>query len=99
LGIAFDGANIWIANRNDATVSKLLASDGTVLGTFPAPGGPYGVAFDGTYVWVSGDLYLRILRASDGVQIASHQIQTEGVAFDGAFVWTVAQSSNLLYKF
>ena len=33
-GIAFDGANIWTANFNDGTVSKLQANDGAVLGTF-----------------------------------------------------------------
>ena len=27
-GVAFDGANIWVANSDDDTVSKLRASDG-----------------------------------------------------------------------
>ena len=31
-GVAFDGANIWVANHGDATVTKLRASDGTNLG-------------------------------------------------------------------
>ena len=33
-GLAFDGANIWVANIGDNTVSKLRASDGATLGTF-----------------------------------------------------------------
>jgi len=33
-GVAFDGANIWVANFADNTVSKLKANDGTLLGTF-----------------------------------------------------------------
>jgi DNA-binding beta-propeller fold protein YncE len=37
-GLAFDGANIWAANFADNTVSKVQASDGAVLGTFPAGG-------------------------------------------------------------
>jgi len=42
IGVAFDGANIWVTNLSSANVSKLRASDGTALGTFtpvlPAPG-------------------------------------------------------------
>ena len=99
LGIAFDGANVWVANRNSNTVDELRASDGTVLGTFTAPGGPYGVAFDGTYVWVSGDSYLLVLRASDGTQVALHAVQSAGLAFDGAYTWTPVFNGSRLLKF
>jgi outer membrane protein assembly factor BamB len=101
LGIAFDGASMWVANRNSNTVTKLRASDGTVLDTFPTPpsDGPYGIAFDGTYIWVSGDSYVLVLRASDGAQVASHQLQSEGIAFDGAYIWAAGQNFNALYKF
>ena len=34
-GVAFDGANIWVANFGSDNVTKLRASDGTNLGTFP----------------------------------------------------------------
>jgi hypothetical protein len=82
-------------------VTKLRASDGTVLGTFPTPpsAGPYGIAFDGTYIWVSGDSYAVVLRASDGAQVASYNLQTQGVAFDGAYIWMAGQNFNALYKF
>jgi hypothetical protein len=52
-GVAFDGANIWTANFNDGTVSKLQANDGTLLGTFNAGVEPFGVTFDGANIWVS----------------------------------------------
>ena len=52
-GVAFDGANIWLANTFDATVSKLRASDGTDLGTFAVGPFPTGVAFDGANIWVT----------------------------------------------
>lgn len=35
-GIAFDGANIWVTNGASNTVTKLLASTGTIVGTYPA---------------------------------------------------------------
>jgi DNA-binding beta-propeller fold protein YncE len=52
-GVAFDGANIWVANHDYNTVTKLRASDGTNLGTFAVGSGPYGVAFDGANIWVT----------------------------------------------
>src|SRR5580692_4504416 len=42
VGVAFDGANIWVAS---SSLTKFRASDGAVLGTF-ATGGD-GVTFDG----------------------------------------------------
>jgi hypothetical protein len=56
-GLCFDGTNIWVTNKGDDTVTKLLASTGATLGiytvselTTPGP-----IAFDGINVWV-GDL-------------------------------------------
>ncbi len=53
VGVAFDGANIWVANRGSNNVTKLRASDGTLLGTFDAAVAPVGVAFDGANIWVT----------------------------------------------
>jgi len=52
-GIAFDGANLWIANQGSNTVTKLRASDGTTVGTYSVGTAPWGVAFDGVNVWVT----------------------------------------------
>ena len=95
VGIAFDGANIWTANRGSGTVTKLRASDGQLLGTFNAPIEPYGIAFDGENIWVSGN-YVNVLRASDGVSLGlfSPNTDTVGVAFDGANVWIAGQNDN-----
>jgi hypothetical protein len=53
IGVVSDGTNIWVANGMSSTVTKLRASDGTVLGTFPVGKFPNGVAFDGTNIWVA----------------------------------------------
>lgn len=52
-GLAFDGANIWVANSGSATVTKLRASDGANLGTIAVGNTPEGVAFDGANIWVA----------------------------------------------
>jgi hypothetical protein len=70
--VAFDGASIWVTNFLDNTVTKLRASDGTVLGTFAAAT-PTGVAFDGANVWVANVNVNTVtkLRGSDGTLLGS----------------------------
>jgi DNA-binding beta-propeller fold protein YncE len=54
--VAFDGANIWVTNSSGNTVTKVRASDGTLLGTFALGAGPVGAAFvvfDGANIWVT----------------------------------------------
>jgi DNA-binding beta-propeller fold protein YncE len=48
--VAFDGANIWVANNGAGSLTKLRASDGALLGTFAVGASPIGVAFDGANV-------------------------------------------------
>jgi YVTN family beta-propeller protein len=52
-GAAFDGTHIWVANNDDDTVTKLLASTGATVGTYTVGNGPRGVAFDGANIWVT----------------------------------------------
>jgi len=52
-GVAFDGANIWVANSGSNNVMKLRASDGVLQGTFAVGSSPTGVAFDGANIWVA----------------------------------------------
>src|SRR5215204_4116569 len=59
--LAFDGQSMWVANSFDATVSKLRANDGAILGTFKVEPeysrsrghtAPMPLAFDGANIWV-----------------------------------------------
>src|SRR3989338_6431574 len=66
-GATFDGDNIWVANSGSNNITKLRASDGTILGTYAVGFYPDGVAFDGANIWVanSGSNNVTKLRASD----------------------------------
>ncbi len=55
MSVAFDGANIWVANYADDNVTKLRASDGANLGNFPVGTFPMSVAFDGANIWVANN--------------------------------------------
>jgi hypothetical protein len=56
-GVAFDGANIWVAvtslSTNSGTVVKLRASDMTLVRTYSVGNNPSSIAFDGNYIWVT----------------------------------------------
>src|ERR1700682_5072196 len=55
LGVAFDGANIWVANHGSANVTKLKATNGSTIGTFAVGSCPYYLAFDGAHIWVADE--------------------------------------------
>ena len=48
--MAFDGANVWVTNTSTDNVTKIRASDNTILGNYAVGDGPTGIAFDGTYL-------------------------------------------------
>jgi hypothetical protein len=69
------------------------------LGTFAVGGLPYGVAFDGANIWVSGDPNTAELRASDGAIVGKYSNQNgTGVAFDGANIWVAVTFENSVNK-
>jgi outer membrane lipoprotein-sorting protein len=99
--IAFDGANIWVTNLGNATVTKMRVSDGTILGSYPSGASPYGIAFDGANIWITHNIDSTVtkLRASDGVTIGTYNVTNPwGIAFDGANMWVTSTSNNTVTK-
>jgi DNA-binding beta-propeller fold protein YncE len=103
-GTAFDGANIWVTNFTgfgNGMVTKLRASDGSVLGTFTVGAGPIGIAFDGANIWVSGSNAIIELRASDGkllLGLGEAGNASSGIAFDGANIWVALSNAASVEK-
>jgi len=91
--MAFDGANMWIVNHGSDSVTRLRASDGSILGTFSVGSQPWGVAYDGSNIWVAneGSNNVTKLRARDGANMGTFTVGNApvGVAFDGANIWVV----------
>lgn len=91
-GLVYDGANVWITNYTSASVSKMRASDGAVLASYPVGTNPRGLVFDGLNIWVGCDGSTNVykLRAATGQQVGSPIPFAGGVnklGFDGSFVW------------
>jgi len=97
-GVISDGVNVWVANQTDGTVTKLLASTGAAIGTFPAGLRPAALAFDGTNIWVtnSGGNSVTELLASTGVTVGSYTVgpNPQGIVFDGTNIWVATANYN-----
>lgn len=99
LGVAYDSttATVWVANNLNDTVTKLAASDGTILGTFATGRGPFGVLaafgsifvsnfFDGTLTRLGPDgLTKSTILVGDGAA---------GMTVDTANVWVANNGVN-----
>jgi hypothetical protein len=99
-GIAFDGANVWVANGGGNTVTKLRASDGVTLGTFTVGDNPFGIAFDGANLWVANSTGVTKLRASDGSNLGTFSVGASplGVACDGPNIWVASFGNGTVTK-
>jgi hypothetical protein len=99
-GIAFDGANVWVANGGGNTVTKLRSSDGVNLGNFTVGDSPFGIAFDGANLWVANSSGVTKLRASDGSNLGTFSVGASplGVACDGPNIWVASFGNQTVTK-
>jgi outer membrane lipoprotein-sorting protein len=103
VGLAFDGANIWVTSDvPSGRVTKLRARDGVNLGSFPAGGSTLYAAFDGANIWFTNpdnDTVTR-LRASDGAPQGTFSVGSRptGILFGGAHIWVANEFDNSVSK-
>ncbi len=91
--MAFDGDNIWVTNYSTNSVTKLRASDGSLMGTYPVGQSPHGIIFDGANMWVANSLDNNVmkLRCSDGSVVGTYNVGETpyDMTFDGVNIWVV----------
>ncbi len=89
-----DGADIWVANNADGSVSRVRASDGTKLQTFTGLTRAVGVLVAANTIWVTGASApgrLYTINLSSGLvgtiptDLGNNPL---GIAFDGTRIWT-----------
>ena len=96
-----DGADIWVANIGDGTVSRVRASDGKLLETWTGATSAYGVLVAMGRVLVTGAESPGNLYRIDPAQVAGAVTTVasnlsngpSGITFDGARVWTAGGGS------
>ena len=99
--LAFDGTNIWSANGSMNTVTKIRASDGTVLATYPLPNSATDLVFDGQFIWVLSRGSASVTKlTTDGQIVGTFQTGSmpSSIVFDGANVWVTNLSNSSLTK-
>ena len=109
--ILFDGTNIWVTGGSNS-VTKLLASTGAIVGTYPAGPNPAGITFDGTNIWVTNNEGFSVsgpvteLLASTGATVGTYHMAGSygvplgpfGITFDGTNIWVTDVGSNSVTK-
>lgn len=104
---AFDGANIWVPNSGDNTVSVVRASTGATLETLTGNGlnHPVVAAFDGERILVTnqdGDS-VSLWRAADLASLGSFSVgpgsMPFGVCSDGQNFWIALGAKGQLARF
>lgn len=101
--IAYDGLQVWVANRLAGTVQRFDAVNNTLKGTITLSGGPRKLVFDGTYVWVftmndgKAWKYSASGALQGGFPITIPGYYDGGAAFDGDFIWVPTTQNSQEY--
>jgi DNA-binding beta-propeller fold protein YncE len=97
LGIAFDGTNIWTANRSGSVSIVTPQSPYTVTTVSTGFTAPYGILYDGANIWVTDNAAGKLLK----LNAAGAILQTVIVGsfpnhpvFDGTNIWVLNYGSN-----
>ena len=103
VGVAFDGANIWVTNNSSNTVSKINPVTGVKV-DYTTGINPQGVAFDGTNIWVANSGSNTVSKINpNGVAPGTPINYTTGpgpfgVAFDGTNIWVTNYGTTTVSK-
>jgi DNA-binding beta-propeller fold protein YncE len=104
VAVKADGADLWVANKNSGTVSRIRASDGKLLETWTGALGASGVLCAMGKVFVTGDLNPGQVYVIDPTQPAGaveflttllDATSPQGIAFDGLSIWTANQGGSI----
>jgi hypothetical protein len=102
LRVKSDGADLWVTNRDSATISRVRASDGKLLETWTGADYALGVVVARGRVYVTGFadpgcLYeINPTQPAGNVTLIANTLGafSNGIAFDGLNIWTANTGSG-----
>ena len=107
-GITWDGENLWVCEWFTYKIYKINSENGQILASFNAPdfekSYPFGLAWDGTYLWVSNSKGIYRMDSKTGALLAScnDSALTNGLAYgltwDGECLWGGSWISDEIIK-
>ena len=99
--MVFDGADLWVSNVADFSVSRIDPATGSKT-DFPVPFAPFGLAYDGSHIWVANSGDPGTVSKMDPVLGTTVEYPTgtfpTGVAFDGTNIWVASAGEGSLTK-
>ncbi|MFC1591152.1 alpha/beta hydrolase fold domain-containing protein [Thermodesulfobacteriota bacterium] len=105
-GITMDGNNMWIVDAgkhsDNGSILKIDPYSGEILSVFIPPGPtPWGIAFDGEYLWHSdknGQIYKLTTSGIIKNEFTATYPNPRGLAIEGSSLWITSESNNIIYK-
>ena len=101
------GRDLWVANRGEATVSRVDLAQGRVVRTIPVPGTPLGITSGDGSVWVMNSDLAATRSTISRIDLRYHQVTANihlpasiligsgaGITWDGRSVWAVTQAGD-----
>jgi DNA-binding beta-propeller fold protein YncE len=102
VGLAYDGAALWVANQDDSALVKLDPQSGSLVASVPLDGQPSALAFDGQRLWAAlrDKAAVVALDPSDGAELARVAVGAGPVAllFDGQSLWSADQDAGTVTR-
>jgi sugar lactone lactonase YvrE len=113
-GIAFDGSNIWVADRKADLLYCIDPATGKTLRSIPSPAyWPLGLAWDGEALWNADlkggkdqseeyDGVIYRINPSDGSILKTLDAPSDspvGLAWDGKYLWCIDDLSDEIIQF
>jgi hypothetical protein len=90
--VVFDGADLWVVNRDSETVSRVRASDGRLLQTWTGAFDARGIIACLGRIWIVGDgIYFISPESTSGGGVATltaNILNGQAITFDGEYFWT-----------
>lgn len=103
-GLAFDGTNIWLADRKSDEIICLSADDGSLISKIESPAyWPMGLTWDGKYLWNSDKKTNKIYQIDPDKGTILKSLPYPGkspkdLAWDGEYLWIADNLQNKIYQ-
>ncbi|MBO8130424.1 MAG: transglutaminase [Candidatus Marinimicrobia bacterium] len=103
-GLAYDGKNLWLADRGLNKIFCINTITGKVIKEIPSPSyWPMGLAWDGKYLWnadwKTGKIYM--IDTKSGIVKRAIDTPTpspRGLAWDGKYLWLADNAEDKIIK-
>jgi len=102
MGMASSGDAVWVADRDDGSVSKINQNNATEILTVTVGASPVDVAYDGTDIWVANWGSDSISKIDPNTNTVTATVPVGfgpvDIAFDGRSLWVVNQLGSSVTK-